>query len=81
MYELTENEIDFVVSQNVIPHKKYFGGASPYAFTETGVAMLSSILKSGIAIEVNFQGSLKNPGFAGLFLLKDIYFISIICYI
>ena len=46
MYELTENEIDFVVSQNVIPHKKYFGGASPYAFTETGVAMLSSILKS-----------------------------------
>ena len=45
MYELTENEIDFVVSQNVIPHKKYFGGASPYAFTETGVAMLSSILK------------------------------------
>ena len=53
MYELTEEEIDAVVSQNVIPHKKYFGGATPFAFTETGVAMLSSILKSGRAVEMN----------------------------
>jgi len=53
MYELTDKEIDTVVSQNVIPHKKYFGGATPYAFTETGVAMLSSILKSGRAVEMN----------------------------
>jgi len=40
MFELTENEIGVVVSQNVIPHKKYLGGAMPFAFTETGVAML-----------------------------------------
>jgi hypothetical protein len=53
MYELTEDEINEVVSQNVIPHKKYFGGAHPYAFTEEGIAMLSSVLKSNIAIEVN----------------------------
>jgi len=53
MYELTDIEINEVVSQNVIPHKKYFGGAIPYAFTETGVAMLSSILKSGKAVEMN----------------------------
>jgi hypothetical protein len=39
MFELTENEIDVVVSQNVIPHKKYLGGAKPFAFTETGVTM------------------------------------------
>ncbi|MEN8249689.1 MAG: ORF6N domain-containing protein [Bacteroidota bacterium] len=53
MFELTAKEIDLVVSQNVIPHKKYFGGAIPYAFTETGVAMLSSILKSERAVEMN----------------------------
>jgi len=33
MFELTEDEIDVVVSQNVIPHKKYLGGANPFAFT------------------------------------------------
>jgi hypothetical protein len=53
MFELTENEIDFMVSQNVIPSKKHLGGAKPYAFTEQGVSMLSSVLKSKIAINVN----------------------------
>ena len=53
MYELTEEEIDTVVSQNVIPAKKYLGGATPFAFTENGVAMLSGVLKSRKAIEVN----------------------------
>jgi hypothetical protein len=53
MYELEELEIELVVSQNVIPHKKFFGGAKPYAFTETGVAMLSSVLKSERAVEMN----------------------------
>jgi len=53
MYELTAAEVEEVVSQNVIPHKKFFGGAVPYAFTETGVAMLSSVLKSEKAVEMN----------------------------
>ena len=53
MFELTEEEIKSVVSQNVIPHKKYLGGAFPFAFTETGVAMLSSVLKSNTAIDMN----------------------------
>lgn len=53
MYELTAEEVEEVVSQNVIPHKKFFGGASPYAFTETGVAMLSSVLRSDKAVEMN----------------------------
>jgi len=35
-----------VVSQNVIPHKKFLGGSTPFGFTETGVAMLSGVLKS-----------------------------------
>ena len=53
MYELTDDEINTVVSQNVIPSKKYLGGAVPFAFTENGVAMLSSVLNSRKAIDVN----------------------------
>ena len=53
MFQLTEDEIEVVVSQNVIPHKKFLGGANPFAFTETGIAMLSSVLKSDSAIEMN----------------------------
>ena len=53
MFVLSEKEIESVVSQNVIPSKSHFGGAKPFAFTETGVAMLSSVLKSKKAIEMN----------------------------
>ncbi len=53
MYVLTHVEIDDVVSQNVIPSKRHFGGARPFAFTENGVAMLSSVLNSKKAIEIN----------------------------
>jgi hypothetical protein len=55
MLILTENEIEAMVSQNVIPSKKHLGGAFPYAFTEQGVANLSSILNSEKAVEVNIQ--------------------------
>jgi hypothetical protein len=37
----------------VLPHKKHFGGSLPYAFTEQGVAMLSSIRNSEQAIKIN----------------------------
>ncbi len=53
MFEINENEINFMVSQNVIPSKQHLGGAFPYAFTEQGVSMLSSVLKSKTAINVN----------------------------
>ena len=53
MFVLTNKEVNFLVSQNVIPSKSKFGGAFPYAFTEQGVAMLSGILKSKRAREVN----------------------------
>ncbi|MBS3150956.1 ORF6N domain-containing protein [Candidatus Woesearchaeota archaeon] len=55
MFILTEKEVDVMVSQNVIPSKKHLGGALPYAFTEQGVANLSSVLNSDKAIEVNIQ--------------------------
>lgn len=53
MFELSTEEINLMVSQNVIPSKSYFGGASPFAFTEQGVAMLSSVLNNEKAIDVN----------------------------
>ncbi len=55
MFTLTENEVDSMVSQSVIPSKKHLGGALPYVFTEQGVANLSSVLNSDKAIEVNIQ--------------------------
>jgi hypothetical protein len=44
MFQMDERETEKLVSQNVIPYKKYFGGSRPYAFTEQGIAMLSGIL-------------------------------------
>lgn len=55
MFELTENEIFKLVSQIVIPSKSKLGGAKPFAFTEQGVSMLSSVLKSNKAIEINIS--------------------------
>ncbi len=53
MFELTAIEIDTLVSQNVIPSKGRLGGAVPLAFTEQGVAMLSSVLRSKEALSVH----------------------------
>ncbi len=55
MFELSENEADFLVSQNVIPSKKQLGGALPYVFTEHGVLMLANVLKSKSAIEMSVK--------------------------
>jgi phosphomevalonate kinase len=55
MFEMKVSEIDKMVSQNVIPSKSYFGGASPFCFTEQGVTMLSCILNSKTAIDVNLK--------------------------
>lgn len=49
----SEDEIKTLVSQFVIPSKSHLGGAVPFAFTETGVAMLSSILSSAKAVNIN----------------------------
>ena len=53
LFELNDKEIDHMVSQNVIPSKSNLGGASPLAFTEQGVAMLSGVLRSAKAVKVN----------------------------
>ncbi len=53
LLELTKREVDEMVSQNVIPGRGKLGGALPFAFTEQGVAMLSSVLRSKRAVQVN----------------------------
>ncbi len=53
MFELTPEEASFLVSQNVIPGLGKLGGAIPMAFTEQGVAMLSSVLRGDRAVQVN----------------------------
>ena len=53
MFLLSSLAVDEMVSQNVIPSRSFLGGAAPMAFTELGVAMLSSVLKSKGAISVN----------------------------
>ena len=59
MFVLTQEEANLLlsigVSQNVIPPAYNFGAAMPMAFTEQGVAMLSSVLRSKVAIEVNIS--------------------------
>lgn len=55
MFQITANEYDFLRSQIVTSKKKGRGGRRylPYVFTEQGVAMLTSVLNSERAIEVN----------------------------
>ncbi len=54
MFQLTQNEFEILKSQIVTSS---WGGTRklPYAFTEQGVAMLSSVLRSKKAIQVNIQ--------------------------
>ena len=53
MFELSPTEVKTLVSQTVIPTRGKLGGATPMAFTEQGVAMLSSVLRSPRAVKVN----------------------------
>jgi hypothetical protein len=55
-YQLTRQEFTSLMSQNVTS-KTGRGGRTkvPWAFTEQGIAMLSSVLKSPIAARVNVE--------------------------
>lgn len=54
MFQLSKDELDDLKSQNATSS---WGGVRklPYAFTEQGIAMLSSVLKSKTAVEVNIR--------------------------
>ena len=57
MFQLAQEEFDGLRSQFVTPKPEGRGGRRylPYAFTEQGVAMLSSVLRSERAIHVNIE--------------------------
>lgn len=54
MFQLSKKDIEILKSQNATSS---WGGDRrlPYAFTEQGIAMLSSVLKSKTAVEVNIR--------------------------
>lgn len=54
MFQLTREEWKILRSQNVI-FKNDIRKYAPYVFTEQGVAMLSSVLRSEKAIQINIQ--------------------------
>jgi ORF6N domain len=54
MFQLTKPEVENLKSQIAISSSEWGGRRhAPYAFTEQGVAMLSSVLRSRRAIQVN----------------------------
>lgn len=53
MFALTREEFENLKSQIVTSSWGGIRRATPYAFTEQGVAMLSSVLRSGRAVRVN----------------------------
>ncbi|BCD55450.1 ORF6N domain-containing protein [Alistipes indistinctus] len=57
MFRLTKDESNYLInigkSQNVIPPDYNIGSTELFAFTEMGVAMLSSVLRSKTAIQAN----------------------------
>ena len=55
MIQLTKEEFDNLISQFVTSSLTNYGGRRklPLVFTEQGVAMLSSVLNSGRALQVN----------------------------
>ncbi|MDR2683750.1 MAG: ORF6N domain-containing protein [Dysgonamonadaceae bacterium] len=59
MFQLTKTESNSLmlcgVSQFVISPLYNFGVSNPFAFTEQGIAMLSSVLKSPRAIQINIS--------------------------
>jgi len=57
MFQLSDEEFAALRSQSVISNTEGRGGrrTAPYAFTEQGVAMLSSVLGSPRAIAVNIE--------------------------
>lgn len=57
MLRLTNDEANYLInmgrSQNVIPPGYNVGSAGMFAFTEEGVAMLASVLRSSVAIQTS----------------------------
>ena len=55
MFVLTEDEFASLRSQFATSNKRGGTRYMPFAFTELGISMLSSVLSSGIAVKINLQ--------------------------
>ena len=55
MFQLTEEEVNTMVSQNAIPSIQHLGGSQPYAFTEHGALQLASVIRSDRAIQMSIK--------------------------
>ena len=56
MFQLTQEEAEVVVSQNATPSwRSLLGGHLPLVFTQEGIAMLSSVLRSPRAVRANIE--------------------------
>jgi len=55
MFQLTNEEVETIVSHFAIPSKQHLGGALPYVFTEHGLLQLANVLKSGRATQMSIK--------------------------
>jgi len=53
-YQLSDEDLQLMVSQNATPSKQQLGGANPWVFTEKGLYMVATILKSKNAMKATF---------------------------
>lgn len=55
MFQLSDEEVQAMVSQNAIPSRQHLGGTLPYVFSEHGILMLANVIKSQQAIAVSIK--------------------------
>ncbi len=53
-YQASDEELEIMESQNVTPSRQQLGGTNPWVFTEKGLYMVATILKSKNAIQATF---------------------------
>lgn len=54
-FQLTQDELEEVITKCDNPNRLRFSPKLPYAFTEQGVAMLSGVLKSDVAVQTSIR--------------------------
>ena len=54
-FQLTKAELDEVITNCDNPDRLRFSPQTPYAFTEQGIAMLSGVLNSDVAVQVSIR--------------------------
>jgi len=55
MFQLNENEVQELLSQNAIPSIQSLGGHAPYVFSEYGILQLANVLRSHQANQMSIR--------------------------